>query len=116
MRLHLTSRFADAIRTRIEAICLRPPRYENSYYGPLDKIINIIFSDPKFLNKPQALLRSEAEAEVSGLTISVTSGEYGDGIIDCGDGNGGGGPTGDFAVVRWDTSEGRGKWLNLGTY
>ncbi|GBE87554.1 hypothetical protein SCP_1102310 [Sparassis crispa] len=35
-----------------------PPRYENSYYGPIDGILNCIFPpSQRFLVKPQAILR-----------------------------------------------------------
>ena len=35
-----------------------PPRYENSYYGPIDGILNNIFpSTRRFLVKPQAVIR-----------------------------------------------------------
>lgn len=35
-----------------------PPRYENSFYGPIDGILNCIFPvDRGFLVKPQAILR-----------------------------------------------------------
>ncbi|KAL0959485.1 hypothetical protein HGRIS_011195 [Hohenbuehelia grisea] len=70
--------------TRIREICTNPPRYEHSYYGPIDKILNTIFSGARFLVKPQALLRREEEtASAIRLKTSVAEiDEYDNGEVD----------------------------------
>ncbi|KAL0957286.1 hypothetical protein HGRIS_001100 [Hohenbuehelia grisea] len=80
----IPSNFFQSIRTRIREICTNPPRYEHSYYGPIDKILNTIFSGARFLVKPQALLRREEEtASAIRLKTSVAEiDEYDDGEVD----------------------------------
>ncbi|KAL4257837.1 hypothetical protein AB1N83_010200 [Pleurotus pulmonarius] len=77
---------APPIRIRIRAIARYPPHFENSYYGPLDKFLNLIFSGPHFIIKPQALLRMEEETKSTpapiNLDIEAANDEYHDGELD----------------------------------
>ncbi|KAL6305970.1 hypothetical protein BKA93DRAFT_190163 [Sparassis latifolia] len=46
------------IRQRLGKMWQKTPRYENSYYGPIDGILNCIFPPSRqFLVKPQGILR-----------------------------------------------------------
>jgi hypothetical protein len=46
------------LHTRLSNMFNNPPRYENSYYGPLNSILNCIFPPGRsFMVKPQAILR-----------------------------------------------------------
>ena len=52
------------LRERLRRLGLQRVHYEHSWYGPLNKLFNVIFSGPRWMVKPQPPFRQEA-AELS---------------------------------------------------
>jgi hypothetical protein len=52
-----------AWKERLQWLHPHPPRYEASWYGPIDKLANHIFADDCFMVKPQAKLRPNPLAD-----------------------------------------------------
>ena len=49
--------YSPWLKVRLESMFYNPPRFENSYYGPINGILNCIFPPTRnFLVKPQAIL------------------------------------------------------------
>jgi hypothetical protein len=58
--------YPEWTRQRLVNTFANPPRYENSYYGPINGILNSIFPvHQRFLVKPQAVLRPTLPVESS---------------------------------------------------
>lgn len=49
-----------AWKQRLHELHLNPPRYEASWYGPLDKLANHVFAADCFMVKPQPKIRRSA--------------------------------------------------------
>ncbi|KAL5631855.1 hypothetical protein ACGC1H_000031 [Rhizoctonia solani] len=54
-------RLPARMRYRYEALKVRPKKREESVYGLLDKLLNLIFSGESYMIKPQGPIRKEAE-------------------------------------------------------
>jgi hypothetical protein len=46
------------LRQHFQKYSLQLPHFEASWYGPIDKLLNVVFHEPHFMVKPQAKLRT----------------------------------------------------------